>query len=213
MQQLGAILAPCFIDKHKKAPCVPTKISHEAANPTIREELTMSSIALSFNNVDLVSIDGGEPKTTSLAVAKKFGKRHADVLRAVKNIDCSTEFSLRNFASSDFIDERGKVRQMATMTKDGFTFLVMGFTGKTAAKFKEDFINEFNRMADKLAVDLDNRQLDTLCLDWEQVTDSLAKAGRFLNVAGKQTKPAINRDIKVILARIQPELPNLDDNN
>ena len=65
----------------------------------------MASIALSFNNVDLVSIDGGEPKTTSLAVAKKFGKRHGDILRAIKNMDCSHEFSLRNFAPSEYTDE------------------------------------------------------------------------------------------------------------
>lgn len=170
----------------------------------------MSSIALSFNNVDLVSIDGGEPKTTSLAVAKKFGKRHNNVLRAIENIDCSPEFSLRNFEQRDFIDERGKVRRMFNMTKDGFVFLVMGFTGKVAAEFKEDYINEFNRMADKLAVEQDDIALDGLCIDWAQVTSNLTQAGRYLSVAGNQTKPSIEQRIAKIMLRKQPELPNLE---
>lgn len=170
----------------------------------------MSSIALSFNNVDLVSIDGGEPRTTSLAVAKKFGKRHNNVLRAIENIDCSPEFSLRNFEQRDFIDERGKVRLMFNMTKDGFVFLVMGFTGKVAAEFKEDYINEFNRMADKLAVEQDDIALDALCIDWAQVTSNLTQAGRYLSVAGNQTKPSIEQRIAKIMLRKQPELPNLE---
>lgn len=121
----------------------------------------MSSIALSFDNVDLVSIDDGEPKTTSLAVAKKFGKSHSVVLRAIENIECSKEFSKRNFAlvmeSMTYTDKNGLSKSKQTkrvghveMTKDGFTFLVMGFTGKKAAKFKEDYINEFNRMTEHL---------------------------------------------------------------
>lgn len=110
----------------------------------------MSSIALNKNGVELVTVNNGQPITTSLAVAKKFGKRHNNVLRAIENIDCSPEFLLLNFEQRDFIDERGKVRRMFNMTKDGFVFLVMGFTGKVAAKFKEDYINEFNRMTEHL---------------------------------------------------------------
>lgn len=45
-----------------------------------------------------VEIIGGKPTTTSLDVAKHFGKQHKDVLRAIRNLDCSTEFHERNFA-------------------------------------------------------------------------------------------------------------------
>lgn len=172
----------------------------------------MSSIALSFNNVDLVSIDGGEPRTTSLAVAKKFGKRHADVLRAIKNIDCSPEFSLRNFALSDFTDERGKVRQMATMTKDGFVFLVMGFTGKVAAKFKEEYINEFNRMTDKL-----NGNIGTLLERYNAKSGILKKgkaiasdSGYNLWFYGQVVNPKTAIELKEIENELQPMLPNLE---
>lgn len=172
----------------------------------------MSSIALSFDNVDLVSIDNGEPKTTSLAVAKKFGKRHGDILRAIKNMDCSPEFSLRNFASSDFIDERGKVRQMATMTKDGFVFLVMGFTGKIAAKFKEDYINEFNRMADKL-----NGNIGTL-LERHNAKSGILKRGKEIAsdcgynlwFYGQVVNPKVELEIADIEKQLQPLLTGFE---
>lgn len=37
------------------------------------------------------------------------------------------------------------MHKMYEMTKDGFSFLVMGYTGKKAGEFKEMFINEFNK--------------------------------------------------------------------
>lgn len=172
----------------------------------------MASIALSFNNVDLVSIDGGEPRTTSLAVADKFGRRHSNILRAIANMDCSEDFAKRNFELCFKINDlqNGKKQPFYSMTKDGFVFLVMGFTGKVAAEFKELYINEFNRMADKLAVEQDDIALDALCIDWAQVTSNLTQAGRYLSVAGNQTKPSIEQRIAKIMLRKQPDLPNLD---
>ncbi|MFP5043075.1 Rha family transcriptional regulator [Parasediminibacterium sp. JCM 36343] len=87
--------------------------------------------------------------TTSVLVAEKFGKRHDDVLRAIRNMECSEEFSLRNFAESDYL-VRGKKYPMYILTRDAFTMLVMSFTGGSAAKFREEFIDEFNRMEEVL---------------------------------------------------------------
>ena len=87
--------------------------------------------------VKLVSIGNGEPITNSMLVAQKFNKRHGDVLRAIKNLECSAEFTKRNFAFCTKINDlqNGKPQPFVEMTKDGFVFLVMGFTGKEAAKF------------------------------------------------------------------------------
>ena len=112
--------------------------------------ITMSSIALNKNDVELVTVNNGQPMTTSLAVAEKFGKSHSFVLRALRNIDCSEEFNQCCYASVEYTDKKGESRPMVTMTKNGFVFLVMGFTGKKAAKFKEDYINEFDRMTEHL---------------------------------------------------------------
>jgi len=87
-----------------------------------------------------------QTSTTSLLVAQKFEKRHDDVLKAIKNLECSSEFRARNFADSSYQSAQNKVMPMYIITRDGFTFLVMGFTGSMASKFKEEYINEFNRM-------------------------------------------------------------------
>lgn len=68
--------------------------------------------------------------TNSLLVAKEFGKVHAKVMRDIENLNCSEEFRLANFGNSSFKNEQGKEFPMFTMTKDGFSFLVMGYTGK-----------------------------------------------------------------------------------
>lgn len=91
----------------------------------------------------------GRDVTTSLIVAHVFGKRNADVLRDVRNLHCSPEFKERNFALMVSINELpqggAQKSEYYEMTKDGFSFLVMGYTGDKAGQFKEMFINEFNK--------------------------------------------------------------------
>lgn len=103
------------------------------------------------------------PTTTTRIIAERFGKRHADVLRTLENLECSEEFTQRNFAFSQFLDTSGKSNKEYTVTRDGFMFLVMGFTGKKAATIKEQFIVAFNAMEEKLrnlVPSLDLSQLD-----------------------------------------------------
>ncbi|MBA9086538.1 Rha family phage regulatory protein [Fontibacillus solani] len=97
-----------------------------------------------------VYVEDGVAKTDSRSIASKFNKRHADVLRSIKNLECSPEFTERNFTSSEYIDGSGRTLPTYKMTRDGFTFLITGFTGKEAAKYKEDFIAAFNWMEKQL---------------------------------------------------------------
>lgn len=92
--------------------------------------------------------DQTQAMTTSLFVADYFGKMHKNILQAIENLDCSKEFSGLNFQPAKYKDEQGKMRPMYRMTRDGFTFLVMGFRGKKAAQFKEAYIKCFNDMED-----------------------------------------------------------------
>ena len=92
----------------------------------------------------------GQITATSLQVAEHFGKRHPDVLRAIRKLEVSEEFSRCNFAPRDYFDERGKVQPMYDITRDGFAMLAMGFTGKEAARWKEAYISTFNAMEAKL---------------------------------------------------------------
>lgn len=98
----------------------------------------------------LVAVHGSKATTTSLIVAQRFGKRHDTVLRAIRNIECSDKFRLLNFAEISVEDSYGRKQPAFQITRDGFSFLAMGFTGKKAAQFKEDFINAFNMMEQAL---------------------------------------------------------------
>lgn len=84
--------------------------------------------------------------TDSLKVAEVFGKRHKNIIQAVKELDCSEEFRRLNFQPSYYLNEQNKRQPKFNMTQDGFTFLVMGFRGKKAAEFKEAYIKQFNEM-------------------------------------------------------------------
>lgn len=99
-------------------------------------------------------IRDGEIFATSESIAQDFDKRHGDVLRAIDGLSCSDDFRERNFALTLEMRRLGAVDRSFRsfeMTKDGFVFLVMGFTGETAGAFKEAYIREFNRLRDELA--------------------------------------------------------------
>ena len=97
-----------------------------------------------------VTLEDGRPTTTSLVVAQVFGKPHKDVLAKIRSLDCPHEFTERNFSLSEFTDPTGRKLPMYRMTRDGFTFLCMGFTGKEAARWKIAYLEAFNRMEAEL---------------------------------------------------------------
>ncbi|EEG2531139.1 Rha family transcriptional regulator [Salmonella enterica] len=101
-----------------------------------------------------VSVHDGKVITTTDDVAAYFGKQPHHVVQKVESLDCSEDFTIRNF--SRMVKNKsigsGAEREVVfyEMTKDGFVFLVMGFTGKKAAAFKEAYIAEFNRMEEEI---------------------------------------------------------------
>ena len=97
------------------------------------------------NEVSVEFVDG-KTTTTSLDVATHFGKRHDDVLKRIRSLECSQDFTLRNFAECSRVGANNKPEPYYRVTRDGFTFLCMGFTGKEAARWKESYINAFNKM-------------------------------------------------------------------
>lgn len=110
-----------------------------------------------MNNTDLshaVVVSDGKVTTTSLKIAEVFGKKHCDVLRAVESLQVPDGFGKRNFASTEYEwkNNLGKIvkSKMYNITRDGFTLLVMGFTGAAAMRFKIAYLEEFNRMEAEL---------------------------------------------------------------
>lgn len=100
-----------------------------------------------------VSLHYGRPATTSLEVAKFFGKQHQHVMRSIDDLRSNTpeSFSASNFGRAEYSDEQGKPRPMFILYRDGFMLLVMGYTGKKALGMKLAYIEAFNRMEAELA--------------------------------------------------------------
>jgi len=101
-----------------------------------------------------LAIINGHATTTSNQIAEHFGKRHDTVLRTIRNLECSPEYHARNFAEMVVEVEIGSGATRSdpayTITRDGFVFLAMGFTGKEAAQWKEAYIEAFNAMESAL---------------------------------------------------------------
>lgn len=93
--------------------------------------------------------------TTSKDVADKFGKRHADVLRAIENLTTQNCVTKSYFHESTY-ERRGKEYPMYLITQNGFTLLAMGFTGPDALEWKMKYMNAFNRMAEIIRAELNN---------------------------------------------------------
>lgn len=103
-------------------------------------------------NAPHIAVIDGTPTTTSRDIAETFGRRHTDVVERINKLECSPEFNARNFSRVEYVDAKGERRTEYRITRDGFAFLCMGFTGAKAAQWKEKYINTFNKLADRLAV-------------------------------------------------------------
>ena len=110
----------------------------------MKELIPKNEYGLFADKKDIVRVD-------SLYVAEFFEKNHKEVLRDIRNIAApnsglSKEFAERNFALRSYKDKQNQKRPCYYLTRDGFTILVMGYTGKKALRFKELYIRRFNEM-------------------------------------------------------------------
>lgn len=102
-----------------------------------------------------VTVVDGKPTTTSLDIARRFGKRHTNVLQLIRNLlDQLPKGYALNFEliQIDTNLSLGRTRKDPAyrITRDGFTLLAMGFTGKRALQFKLAYIDAFNQMEAQL---------------------------------------------------------------
>jgi len=122
----------------------------------------------------------GRASTTSMAIAKHFGKRHDNVLRDIKNLECSEEFRLLNFEECLKINVLANNRSEPyfNITRDGFAFLAMGFTGAKAAAWKEAYIGAFNAMEQALLARM-RSDLEHTKLDLAKTTEECCRIDRY----------------------------------
>ena len=98
---------------------------------------------------ELVYLKNDEAVCDSLQVAEKFGKEHRNVLRAIDDLLetlLKIEQPSKLFIASKRKADDGQYHRMYLMNRDGFSLLVMGFTGKNALEWKLQYIRAFNQM-------------------------------------------------------------------
>ncbi|MEC0234037.1 Rha family transcriptional regulator [Paenibacillus kribbensis] len=111
----------------------------------------------------LVFIREGQAVTDSLIVAEAFEKEHGRVLRDIRDLQCSNEFRVGNFAESTYKNGQGRDTPKIIMTEQGFTMLGMSYTGPKAMEFKERYITEFHRMREQIqSAAVDTSQLSPI---------------------------------------------------
>ena len=114
----------------------------------------------------LVTSYNGVLVADSLEVADRFGKRHTHVLRSIDDIinqleSQSTQNWADYFIPDDYQDNKNRTQRRFKLTRDGFSLLVMGFTGPAALHWKLLYIEAFNKMEQALRSNVDIRQLVT----------------------------------------------------
>ena len=157
---------------------------------------------------DMIQTENGIPTTTSLVIAQAFEKEHKDVLRAIYNMECSPEFNERNFAPVGYKDAKGEIRPAYRLTRDGFAFLAMGFTGKKAAAWKERFLEAFNAM--EAALLRQRQRQETAPKEPEQPAPRTWEKPEFFRSARKLTKAQTESllgvlNMECLLQNRQPE--------
>ena len=171
---------------------------------------------------DLVRREGDRAYATSLDIARCFGKQHRDVTRTIRNMECSDEFRLRNFAQTVYERENPSGgRPIPTpyfeISRDGFAILVMGFTGNAAMAWKETYIAAFNAMERRIAreerqsLERDalalrreslahaNGRIEALSRERDRMMEDLARARRAVKRMRWSMGPMRSEEYKLIL--------------
>lgn len=122
--------------------------------------------------------------TSSRVVAEKFNKQHSHILR---DIDKYINLSLANpkldslkfmFIESSYRDAQGKLRPEYLMNRDGFSFLVMSFTGQEAMEWKLKYIAAFNKLEEELINERYKNEFLSKYSNLKSITNILYKAQR-----------------------------------
>lgn len=128
-------------------------------------------------------------------LAEKFGKEHSEVLKRIHGYDRSKKHingiiddfdssvnTLEYFIPSEYEDSSGKTNREYLLTRDGYSLLAMGFTGKEALRWKLKYINAFNLMENILS--------EKRSSEWQQA-----------RITGKQTR---KDETDIILTKLIP---------
>ena len=138
----------------------------------------------------LVSTKGQKVFTDSLRVAENFKKQHKSVLKKIEILIKDDEKGRLHFAPSSYVNSQNKTQKKYIMDRRSFSILSMGFTGKKALKWKNDFYDAFEKMETHI--------LQQKNLSWQQAriegkenrldfTDAIKKVVEFAESSGSKS--------------------------
>lgn len=177
-------------------------------------------------NLGLTERDG-KAVVSSRDIARVFEKEHKHVMRDVRGIiENDPSWGQSNFGHTPYLEpQNGQTYYEYLITRDGFTLLVMGYTGEKAMQFKKAYIAAFNEMERRLAprnykeallalvaaeeqreaLELQNKVLQVTAAKYEGQTDTveLYKVGEIAEELGT-TAVTLNRFLRDCRVQYKP---------
>lgn len=139
----------------------------------------------------LVKVENNQIVTDSRSVAEHFGKQHKNVLQTIENLAAENPATKFLFQKTTF-ENRGKQYPMYLMNRDGFSLLVMGFTGAKALEWKLKYIEAFNTM---------ERKLKEATYDSYMISDPVERAKKWIEEEKERQK--LRAENKVMLPKAE----------
>lgn len=144
-----------------------------------------------MENSIVISENNGELVVSSKQVAESFGKEHSKVVRSIEGIAKIGDTKCMFYKTFKVNEQNGQEYKEFLMNRDGFSLLVMGFTGKEAMAWKIKYIQAFNEMEKRLKepAPLQREQLEV-----DLYNAKTAQANLWLLIAGN-TNNATHKEI------------------
>lgn len=143
---------------------------------------------------------------TSLDVAETFGKEHYHVIEDIREIASkisTPEFS-GLFYETEYKASNGKKNPMYYMNRDGFTLLVMGYTGEKAMQFKMAYIKQVNAMEKALIGKVKEREKGIAVR--QALTNAIKESGENERMHGHAYSTYTDLIYKVVLGKSAKQL-------
>ena len=147
---------------------------------------------------------GQKVTADSRMIAEHFEKRHADVIRAIESLVDSTQNCVDLFYEAKYTDASGKSNKRYDLTRDGFSLLVMGFTGQKALEWKLKYIAAFNAMEKQIStVRIPQTFADALRLaaDQAEILEKQKPLVAFAETCAKSESTVLIRELAKIASK------------
>ncbi|MCD3245240.1 phage regulatory protein [Clostridium botulinum] len=164
-----------------------------------------NQISILESELGLKLNEGKVAVVSSRYVAKKFNKRHSDLLEKITSLIAQiepTENSVRYFLHSEYIDNKGESRKEYLLTKDGFSLTVMGFTGSKALIWKLKYIDAFDKMEEYIKNQnslVQGNQTMFLAQNIQQIATTMAQFMENSAIQLQQIKEQTKGEVKEIV--------------